>query len=335
MSNASHSHAVPLMRAGKIASASFLVAGLAACTTTGNETASVETSTATQFAASHKPAEPAAAKRKKATGVVGKPYKVAGRWYRPKRNPEYDKIGLASWYGPNFHGQRTASGEVYNQHGLSAAHKTLPLPCYVRVTNEMTGDAVTVRVNDRGPFADNRIIDLSNEAAKLLHMRSKGVAKVRVTYVGKASSKSDDTSLLMASYRSGSGDAAPTPSSSGAGTMVASNDSDLGWLPGVSSADASNRSLPVSAAAMVSTKIRTGPAQREIQDVLVPQHAPMPAARPSMAPARPEPARDPAVNAFAPAMGEGQAAGAFRSILANGQHGNVGPTVRNGSGDQD
>lgn len=114
---------------------------------------------------------------------VGKPYKIKGKWYSPHHNPNYDKKGVASWYGPNFHGKKTANGERYNQNGYTAAHKTLPLPSIVRVTNLENGKAMNLRVNDRGPFHDNRIIDLSKAAAQKLGVIKHGVAKVRVEYL--------------------------------------------------------------------------------------------------------------------------------------------------------
>lgn len=132
--------------------------------------------------------------------VVGKPYKVRGKWYHPKEDPNYDRKGLASWYGPNFHGRLTANGEIYDQYHLSAAHPTFPLPSYARVTNEETGKSVVVRVNDRGPFAHNRIIDLSSKAADMLGTKQKGVADVRVEYIGRAPLHGQDMQYLAASY---------------------------------------------------------------------------------------------------------------------------------------
>ena len=130
---------------------------------------------------------------------VGKPYKVRGKWYHPKEQPGYDKVGIASWYGPNFHGRLTANGEVFDQNMLSAAHPTLPLPSYVRVTNVANGISTLVRVNDRGPFAHGRMIDLSSKAADVLRIKQQGTAKVRVQYVGKAPLNGDDTRFLVAS----------------------------------------------------------------------------------------------------------------------------------------
>lgn len=114
---------------------------------------------------------------------VGKPYQVAGVWYYPKADQSYDETGIASWYGPNFHGRRTANGDVFDMNKLTAAHKTLPMPVKVRVTNLENGRSLIVLVNDRGPFAHGRIIDVSRRAAQLLGFQRKGTAKVRVTLV--------------------------------------------------------------------------------------------------------------------------------------------------------
>ncbi|KAA5607247.1 septal ring lytic transglycosylase RlpA family protein [Roseospira marina] len=118
---------------------------------------------------------------------VGSAYQVSGRWYTPHEDFEYDEVGVASWYGPNFHGGRTANGERFDQNGLSAAHRTLPLPSLVRVTNLENGRAVTLRVNDRGPFANDRILDVSKKAAELLGFRNKGTARVRVVILPEES----------------------------------------------------------------------------------------------------------------------------------------------------
>jgi rare lipoprotein A len=117
---------------------------------------------------------------------VGQPYQVKGVWYVPKQEPDYDKIGRASWYGPGFHGRLTANGEVFDENRLTAAHPTLPLPSIVEVTNPANGRRLTLRVNDRGPFANDRILDLSKAAAERLGTVQKGVAPVRVRYVGPA-----------------------------------------------------------------------------------------------------------------------------------------------------
>lgn len=111
---------------------------------------------------------------------VGSPYQIKGVWYYPAEDYEYTETGIASWYGPNFHGKKTANGEIYNQNDLTAAHRTLPLPSAVRVTNLENGRSIVLRINDRGPFARGRIIDVSRRGAQLLAFERNGVAKVRV-----------------------------------------------------------------------------------------------------------------------------------------------------------
>ncbi len=111
---------------------------------------------------------------------VGKPYQVAGQWYYPKVDLAYDERGVASWYGPNFHGKKTANGEIFDMTLISAAHKTLPLPSVVRVTNLENGRSLVIRINDRGPFVRGRIIDLSRRAAELLGFTNRGTAMVQV-----------------------------------------------------------------------------------------------------------------------------------------------------------
>ncbi len=115
-----------------------------------------------------------------------RPYQIRGRWYRPAEQPDYDEVGLASWYGDAFHGRPTATGEPFDMHALTAAHKTLPLPGLVEVTNLANGRRVVLRINDRGPFVEGRIIDLSRAAADALDLRQAGVGRVRVRYLGRA-----------------------------------------------------------------------------------------------------------------------------------------------------
>lgn len=154
-----------------------------------------------------KPGEPVP----KGGGVyrVGKPYVVAGRTYVPQEDPNYRTEGLASWYGEAFHGRLTANGEVYDMNAISAAHPTLPIPSHVRVTNLRNGRSIVARVNDRGPFHENRVIDVSARTAKLLGFRSRGVTRVRVEYVGRASLSGSDDRVLMATLRKGG--PAPAP----------------------------------------------------------------------------------------------------------------------------
>lgn len=117
---------------------------------------------------------------------VGKPYEVNGVRYVPREDPTYSVVGEASWYGRPYHGRRTASGQIYNMYALTAAHPTLPLGTGVKVTNLENNRSVVLTVNDRGPFAKGRIIDVSRRAANLLGFRHKGVAKVRVQVAGTA-----------------------------------------------------------------------------------------------------------------------------------------------------
>ena len=111
---------------------------------------------------------------------VGNPYYINGIRYIPKELNRYYEIGIASWYGPNFHGKATANGEVFNQYDITAAHKILPLPSLVKVINLENSRELIVRINDRGPFIENRIIDLSLKSAQLLGMQDQGTAKVSV-----------------------------------------------------------------------------------------------------------------------------------------------------------
>lgn len=120
------------------------------------------------------------------TYKVGEPYQIAGVWYYPREEPEYDETGIGSWYGAQFHGRLTANGEIFDRNAITAAHPTLPMPINARVTNLENGRSIVVRINDRGPFVNGRIIDLSEAAAELLDYRVQGTARVRVTFLGRA-----------------------------------------------------------------------------------------------------------------------------------------------------
>jgi rare lipoprotein A len=117
---------------------------------------------------------------------IGKPYKVANRWFTPREQPGYDRTGIASWYGSAFHRRMTSNGEWFDMEYFSAAHPTLPLPSYVKVTNIDNGSEIIVRVNDRGPFSGGRIIDVSKKCAEALGFKDRGTATVRVRYMGAA-----------------------------------------------------------------------------------------------------------------------------------------------------
>lgn len=132
---------------------------------------------------------------------IGNPYQVAGIWYHPKDDPDYDETGLASWYGDPFHGRQTASGEVYDMNALTAAHKTLPLPSTVRVTNLENGRTLLLTVNDRGPFVNGRIIDISRRGSQLLGFHASGIAKVRVQVVPDGRPRPADTQVAMVAPR--------------------------------------------------------------------------------------------------------------------------------------
>lgn len=140
---------------------------------------------------------------------VGQPYMVAGRLYVPQADSHYRAEGLASWYGSDFHGRSTANGEIFDLNGITAAHPTLPLPSYVRVTNTSNGRSLIVRVNDRGPYHGNRIIDVSMRAARLLGFTDRGTAWVQVEYVGPAQIEGSDDRLLEATLREN--EPAPAP----------------------------------------------------------------------------------------------------------------------------
>jgi rare lipoprotein A len=208
---------------------SVVFGSLAACTTTGSKT----TARHSKEYFSEKTYGVAASPRVVSNGpvpkgggrdMVGKPYLVKGKQYVPRLDKNYDRVGYASWYGSAFHGRLTANGEVYDQNSLTAAHPTFPLPSYARVTNLENGSSVIVRVNDRGPYERGRIVDLSNKTASLLDMKSKGTAKVRVQYVGRARMDGQDEAFLMASYVPKGG---RIPSQVAPGVMVASADSSL------------------------------------------------------------------------------------------------------------
>lgn len=216
---------------------------------------------------------------------LGKAYQVRGKWYQPKEEPGYNKTGLASWYGSAFHGRKTANGEVYDKYHLSAAHPTFPLPSYARVTNMENGTSVIVRVNDRGPYHEGRVIDVSSKTADLLDMKRTGTAKVRVQYVGKARLDGHDMPYLMASYiPKGSRVPAVDPGGQIAtGVMVASADSRS--LPGVG---AEENVLTVPDKSTMTALAKTAPVAEAFQVmeqfVMLPDIGPLPIERPNFVP---------------------------------------------------
>ncbi len=148
--------------------------------------------------------------------LVGNPYQVAGRWFTPKPQPGYDRKGSASWYGEAFHRRKTSNGEYFDMAMLTAAHPTLPLPSYARVTNLENGKVIVVRINDRGPFVGTRIIDLSKRSAEALGYKSRGKANVRVQWIGNAPLNDQGAHLAMMNRKAASG--------AGMGTLIAAAD---------------------------------------------------------------------------------------------------------------
>ena len=154
--------------------------------------------------------------------LVGHAYRVAGHTYVPREYDSYTAVGMASWYGDAFHGRRTANGEVYDKDSISAAHPTMPLPSYARVTNLSNGHSIIVRVNDRGPFHGGRVMDVSSRVADALDFKGAGTARVKVEYVGRAPMEGSDDSRLLASLRTDGSPATLDGLPSGPPVMVAS-----------------------------------------------------------------------------------------------------------------
>jgi rare lipoprotein A len=189
---------------------------------------------------------------------VGRPYQVAGRWYTPRENTGYSASGLSSWYGDAFHGRKTANGEIYDKNSYTAAHPTMPLPSYARVTNATNGRSIIVRVNDRGPFHGGRIIDVSERVAHALEFKHIGTARVRVDYVQRASTAGTDDRKLIATLRS---------------------DGQLAQLPGGSTPIPSQQPILVASATPV-------PASRPVPVTLAQAAAPSAAPATAFAPAQ-------------------------------------------------
>jgi rare lipoprotein A len=199
----------PLLRAARSAAAVAACLVLANCASSGKFASRVDpkygVSSSPRVVAMGEPVPKGGG-----TYRVGKPYTVAGRVYVPEEDTSYREEGMASWYGDDFHGRLTANGEIFDMASLTAAHPTLPMPCYARVTNLGNGKSLIVRVNDRGPYHGNRLIDVSNRAAELLEFKGNGVARVRVEYVARAPLEGSDDRQLVATLRTGV--PAPSPS---------------------------------------------------------------------------------------------------------------------------
>jgi rare lipoprotein A len=186
---------------------------------------------------------------------VGKPYQIEGVWYYPQEDYAFTETGIASWYGPDFHGKPTANGEVFDMNELTAAHRTLQLPSLVRVTNLDNGRSLVVRVNDRGPFARGRIIDLSRRAAQLLGFEQSGTAKVNIEVLGDESRRlaslakrmpgADDEPVKAAPAGTVTVEALPA---AGGGVAAPSSASTSGAVPASSSKVAAASAAPIEAA---------------------------------------------------------------------------------------
>ena len=203
---------------------------------------------------------------------VGRPYQIKGVWYRPQVNYRYDQTGVASWYGPKFHGKPTANGEIFDMNKVGAAHKTLPIPTLVRVTNLRNGKAMNIRINDRGPYAHGRIIDLSKRAAQLLGFEKAGTAPVRVQVLER---ESRVLAAIAQGQTSGGADLHPKPRSA---PRVAVTSRSLPAPHGTRAASAPNHSYQVNPTTQAKAQLPRQLAQPlqvvgRVTNVKVPQNA--------------------------------------------------------------
>ncbi len=276
-----------LLRLGtgtRLLSVALLSAGLAACNTTDVAQEKVKRGNTKEYfsekaygvAASPIVTDNKVVRKGGGRKMVGRPYKVKGKWYVPKLNESYDKVGYASWYGSAFHGRLTANGEIYDQYHLSAAHPTMPLPSYARVTNLENGSSVVVRVNDRGPFSRGRIMDLSSRTAEMLDMKGNGVAKVRVQYVGPARMDGHDMDYLMASYQPNGLQSPGFAPGGGNAVMVASNETEMVVPQAVVNADPQIGD----ALALVAPEQTSAAFEEVIAEVVLPLVGPIPMEKP-------------------------------------------------------
>lgn len=236
----------------KLAAATTCCLGLANCVSTTSGTSLATTTFDPQLGVYASPrvvegdAPIAPSVSRRGVAMVGKPYVVAGKRYVPREPKRYTVIGAASWYGNDFHGRRTANGEVFDMHDITAANPVLPLPCYARVTNLSNGDSIVVRVNDRGPYHAGRVIDISSRAADLIEMKRSGIGHVKVEYLGHAEPDADDTRMLAASLRT-DGSLASLPGMGG-DTMLADAADSNPPVPPVDVPDAATQPAPVAVA---------------------------------------------------------------------------------------
>ena len=207
--------------------------------------------------------------------LVGRPYTVAGRRYYPSEAPHESQVGMASYYGSAFHGRRTANGEIFDMASVSAAHPTMPLPSYARVTNLGNGRSIIVRVNDRGPYHGGRVLDVSQRVAEALDFRRMGTARVKVDYVGRAGLDGSDDNMLMASLRTDGSPASLDGSSPAAGPVMVASAPPIAPQPRPVEqrpvAIAAPRQAPVEEAEAAPVPSRT---------TVLPANAPLPPSRP-------------------------------------------------------
>jgi rare lipoprotein A len=219
---------------------------------------------------------PSAANRGQGTYKVGDPYEIDGVWYYPHEDWSYDQTGIASWYGEDFHGKFTANGEIFDLNALTAAHKTLPMPCVVQVTNLENGRSIQLRVNDRGPYVAGRIIDVSRRAAQLLGFEAQGTAKVRVKLLVPQS-------IEVASLARHNGGALP-PNPAYAAPVAPVLAQTLQPAPDTRVAAAEPQPAPPPAPAPQPAPVAAAPAPAPAP---VPAAAPMPAALVTVVPVKP------------------------------------------------
>ncbi len=217
--------------------------------------------------------------------LVGKPYSVAGKRYRPgEMAVGQAQSGRASWYGAAFHGRKTANGEVYDMSSITAAHPTMPLPSYARVTNQENGRSIVVRVNDRGPFHGGRVMDLSSRAADALDYKRMGTAAVKVEYLGPAGLAGSDDTKLLASLRTDGRPATIDGLPGGAPVMVAEQRQPPSVFQRV--AQLQTTSVPASPPPVVQQVSAAPAAQPAVaqlvsqKPVAMPSNAPVPPSRP-------------------------------------------------------
>lgn len=209
--------------------------------------------------------------------MIGQSYAVAGQVYTPREDPNYTATGAASWYGDAFHGRLTANGEIFDKESIAAAHPTLPLPSYVRITNLANARSMIVRINDRGPYHGRRIIDVSERVAEALDFRRLGLGRVKVDYMGRASLRGSDDRKLMATLRA-DGALASLPRGSLAPIMVANvEQTPRQAAPVVAGLAGTQAASRTQTAASVAASSRT--ASSEIRGTPV-RGVPLPPARP-------------------------------------------------------